>query len=136
MNRRRKSVPGLTPDGHEIPDSTPVAPPIGYKKIPSLAEQIRQAILSEKLKEAAQSQGLETFEEADDFDVGDDFDPRSPYEESFEPVHPAPAPEAVQAAENRVVETLSPTEGAPEAPSTGGAPEGPPEAAKKPPKKA
>jgi len=29
--------------------------------------------------------GAETFEEADDFDVNDDMDPMSPYEEQFDP---------------------------------------------------
>lgn len=72
--------------GRELMDPTPIAPPIGYKKSPSIAEQIRAMVRSEKLRQEAEAEGYETFEEADDFDVGDDFDPKSPYEEVFEPL--------------------------------------------------
>lgn len=78
----------LTPDGLEIPDPTPVAPPVGYVKQPSLVEQIRAMVRSEKLRLEAEAMGAETFEDADDFDVGDDFDPTSPYEADFEPMDP------------------------------------------------
>lgn len=73
-------------DGRELMDPTPIAPPIGYKKSPTIAEQIRTMIRSEKLRQEAEEAGYESFEEADDFDVGDDFDPKSPYEEVFEPM--------------------------------------------------
>lgn len=75
----------LTEDGQEILDPTPVAPPVGFVRQPSLAEQIRQMVRSEKLALEAEAAGFETFEEADDFNVGDDYDPRSPFEEHFEP---------------------------------------------------
>lgn len=71
--------------GHEIPDPVPMEPPLGYRRTPSLAEQIRMHIRSEALRRAAEEAGYETFEEADDFDVGDDYDPTSPYEEVFDP---------------------------------------------------
>lgn len=132
LKRARKFVKGLTQHGEEIPDPTPVAPPLGYKKIPSLAEQIRQAILSEKLKEAAAAAGVETFEEADDFDVGDDYDPRSPYEETFEPSNPAPANPMVEVAETKAVEAISTTGGGSEPPRSEDPPPVPPEAAKRP----
>lgn len=77
--------------GREMPSPLPVAPPIGYKKSPSLAEQIRQMVLSERLKQEALSAGAETFEEADDFDVEDDYDPSSPYEVDFDPPLPPPS---------------------------------------------
>lgn len=89
----------LDENGHEIPDPTPMAPPIGYKRQPSLAEQIRAMVRSEKLRQEAEEAGAETFDEADDFDVGDDYDPRSPYEHDFDPgveadppSFPAPTP--------------------------------------------
>lgn len=83
----------LNEKGQEIPDPTPMAPPVGFKRQPSLSEQIRQMILSEKLRQEAEEMGYETFEEADDFDVDDDFDPSTPYEEVFDPQpQPAPAP--------------------------------------------
>lgn len=79
-------------NGSEIMDPTPISPPIGYKKSPTIAEQMRLMIRGERLREEAEAAGYETFEEADDFDVGDDFDPRSPYEEVFEPL-PVPTEE-------------------------------------------
>lgn len=78
--------------GREMPSPLPIAPPIGYKKSKSLAEQIREMVLSEKLKMEAMAAGHETFEEADDFDVDDDYDPRSPFEETFDPPLPPPPP--------------------------------------------
>lgn len=94
--------------GREKPDPTPIAPPIGYKRQPSLHEQIRQMVRSEKLAMEAAAQGYETFDEADDFDVGDDIDPSSPYEEQFEgDLLPPPPP--------------SETPGAPPAPAGGSA---------------
>lgn len=61
-----------------------MAPPIGFKPAPSLADQIREMVRSERLAREVAEAGFETFEEADDFDIGDDFDPSTPYEESFD----------------------------------------------------
>lgn len=83
--RVRPQHTDLYKDGREYPDPTPMAPPIGFIKQPTLAETMRQMILSDNLKRAARESGAETFEEADDFEVGDDYDPSSPYEEQFEP---------------------------------------------------
>lgn len=78
--------------GREIPDPLPMAPPIGYKRSPSLAEQIRAMVVSEKLRQEALESGFETFEESDDFEIEDDpADPRTPYEAVFDP---APTPVA------------------------------------------
>lgn len=82
--REGERVP-LREDGTEVLDGTPVAPPIGYRPQPSLASQIRMMVRSEQLRMEAEKAGMETFEEADDFDVGDDFDPTSPYENDFDP---------------------------------------------------
>lgn len=73
--------------GQEIPDPVPVAPPLGYVKQPSMVEHIRQMIRSEKLRLEAEQAGMESFEEADDFEVEDDPEAFSPYEwePSFEP---------------------------------------------------
>lgn len=43
-------------------------------------------VRSERLKLEVEAQGQETFDEADDFDIGDDFDPTSPYESDFDPM--------------------------------------------------
>lgn len=76
--------------GRERPDPRPMEPPLGYRRSPTLAEQIAAAVRSEALARAAEAEGMETFDEADDFDVGDDYDPSSPYEQYFEPT---PMPE-------------------------------------------
>lgn len=91
MSKEKKvdpSVPteSVLVDGREVLCPVPVAPPIGHNPQPSLAERIRDMVRSEQLRVAAEQMGHETFEEADDFDIGDDYDPESPYEEDFEPV--------------------------------------------------
>lgn len=74
----------LNEKGHEIPDPIPAAIPLQWQRPPTLQEQIKSMIRREMSQAAAQD-GLETFEEADDFDVGDDFDPQSPYEVNYDP---------------------------------------------------
>jgi len=77
---------GLKLDGTMDVSNVPIAPPIGYKKQPSMVEIVRDMVRSERLRQAALDSGHETFEEADDFDVGDDPDVlRSPYENEFDP---------------------------------------------------
>lgn len=78
---------GIDPyTGHAKVDPTSVAPPVGYKRHPTIAETVRDLIRSEKLKNALSEAGEETFEEADDFDV-DDEPPLPPhlYEPNFDP---------------------------------------------------
>lgn len=82
----------LTTDGREIPDPTPLAPSVGFIQQPSMIDNIRNMIRSERLRQEAEAAGYETPEEADDFDVGDDYDPTSPYEHDFDipgPPHPS-----------------------------------------------
>lgn len=79
-------APQLTDDGQEVPDSTPMAIPAGFKRPEQLADQVRRLVRSHLLAEAATRAGLETFEESEDFDVGDDFDPYTPYEMDWDPV--------------------------------------------------
>lgn len=71
--------------GEEIPDPTKPEVPLGFKRPESLAEQVKRLVRSEQMRMLARQSGHETFDEADDFEVGDDFDPRSPYEEIFDP---------------------------------------------------
>jgi len=75
----------LDDNGHEIPDPTPLSLPLGFKKPEILAETVARLVRSE-ISRQAQLQGFETFEEAEDFDVGDDFEPGAPYETYFDPV--------------------------------------------------
>lgn len=76
--------PALDANGWEIPDPQPLEIPGGFKKPETLQEQIRRLIRA--ASEDAKNQGLETFEEAEDFNVDDDFDPNTPYEVFFDPV--------------------------------------------------
>jgi len=72
---------GLNKDGTPILDPTPLAPPIGYKKAPSMIDIVRDMVRGERLKQEALAAGFETFDEADDFDVDDEpVQLRSPHE--------------------------------------------------------
>lgn len=75
-------------DGREIPDPEPMQPPLGWQPSDPIAVRIREMIIGHKLAEEARQAGAETFEEADDFDVGDDFEAEkySPYEANFDPM--------------------------------------------------
>ena len=70
--------------GEYLPDPEPVAMPVGFERPPTLAEQVARLVRSNELARLAQSEGMETFEEADDFDVDDDFDPSTPWEQDFD----------------------------------------------------
>jgi len=74
------------PITHEVLDYTPVAIPLRFSGESRFNETIRQIIRSEELAKLAEEHGDETFEEANDFNVGDDYDPTSPYEENYDPV--------------------------------------------------
>lgn len=71
----------------QVVDPTPMAPPIGYERRPSIMEQVK-AMVEQRLTELRETEDQETFEEADDFDVEDSdvpFDPKTPYENDFDP---------------------------------------------------
>lgn len=63
---------GIDENGNFKVSSVPQEPPIGYKKQPSMIDIVHEAIRSERLSREADDAGFETFDEADDFDVGDD----------------------------------------------------------------
>lgn len=75
----------LDEHGREVLDDVPRQAPDDHVHQPSLAEQIRAMIRSEKLAQEAEEMGAETFEESEDFDIGDDYDPRSPWENDHDP---------------------------------------------------
>lgn len=69
-------------EGWELYDPDPLAIPAGLKRPLSLREQI-QRVLRTEVSAQAVMQGLESFEESEDFDVEDEFDSaeiRSVYE--------------------------------------------------------
>lgn len=69
-------------NGAEILNPTPMQPPLGYNKAPSLAEQIRQQVRAYK---ALDDMEPETEEEADDFEIEDDPMPESRWENDMIP---------------------------------------------------
>lgn len=79
----RKKVQEISKRFFEPFDPKPVAIPVGFKRPPTLQEQIQQMIRTQISAQAAMN-GQESFEEAEDFDVDDDFDPMSPWEQDFE----------------------------------------------------
>lgn len=65
--------------GREIPDQEPIEVPLEFKRPPTLQEEIKRYIRVE-MSRAAEEEGLETFEEADDFSDDDDDFPLSQHE--------------------------------------------------------
>lgn len=86
-HRNRVDEGKLTEDGREIVSSTPMAPPLGFIKQPSLHELMRAMVLAHH-DQIRRGVDAETFEEADDFDVDDQDEPdrNSPYEANFDPI--------------------------------------------------
>lgn len=80
-----------TDDGQEIPDPNPMEIPAGMKIPETMEERLRRLMRTDpRFVQAIIGRDLtdedETFEEADDFYIeDDDYDPRSPFEEEFDP---------------------------------------------------
>lgn len=71
--------------GEEIPDPKPTGLHVNFKRPLPLGERIRKLVQSELLARELDATGVETFEDADDFDTPDDPTDSTPYEESFDP---------------------------------------------------
>lgn len=69
----------LLPDGREVLNPVPVAPPVGYVKEPTVMEMIN-AQVKKHLALLRDDEELDTEAEAQDFNIGDDYEPYSPYE--------------------------------------------------------
>jgi len=69
--------------GEEVLDPVPKSPPVHAKKTMSLYDQIRQQVRLQKILEDEAI--AETEEEADDFEIGDDFQPLSKHENDHIP---------------------------------------------------
>lgn len=85
LRKLKAKILGLNDQGHEVPDPTPIAIPAGISRPPTLQETIQKFIRNDAIQRALAAEGLETFEEADDFEVGEDYEPSSPYELVFDP---------------------------------------------------
>jgi len=109
----------LDEKGREIVSPLPMEPPLGYKRQPTMVEIIRQQIQAEHLARDLAKAGVETFEEADDFEVGDDYEPHSPWENEFDP----PISELTKAGQAELAKKAAP----PPPPPSGGEKTTPPQ---------
>lgn len=75
----------LNQAGEEVLDPRPVAIPAGFKRPETLQEQVARLVRT-SVSEWANRQGMETFEESEDFEVDDEFDPQSRFETFFDPI--------------------------------------------------
>lgn len=92
--------------GKEYPNPIPMEAPLGTVPYEDIWVTIRKMVLDHARMEKERSDGEEfdTEEEANDFDVGDDFDPASPWEEHHEPTDPWPQSRAAMELEARIRE--------------------------------
>lgn len=72
MDKKTLRRAQLDPLGREINNPVPVVFNTGLGKPVSFAEKVRRAVRNE-ISRAQEEQGKESFEEANDFDVDDDF---------------------------------------------------------------
>lgn len=71
--------------GQEVLDPVPMEPPIGYQRTETMFDIIQRQVRDAILQKEIDAQGYETFEEADDFEIGDDFEPYSAHENDLDP---------------------------------------------------
>jgi len=85
VHKRERSVQEMYLDsqGREQPNPTPMQPPIGYKRAPTIQEQMRAMI--RQVSEEAKMAGAETEEESNDFDMDEEWEPTSQWEHPFDP---------------------------------------------------
>lgn len=73
-------------EGREVLDEMPLEPILEAARAPSLTELVQRCVTDANLAQALRNNDMDTFEEADDFDIPDDpIDPSSPWENDFEP---------------------------------------------------
>lgn len=82
--KKKERTLSLDQDGSEIVDSRPMEIPVGFRRPPSLQEQIQRFVRVE-MSERAHARGEETFEESEYFGEEDRIDASSPYELEFDP---------------------------------------------------
>lgn len=88
-----QATAGIGHDGKEYGDPVPMSPPIGYERPPDMMEMMRNMLRQEAYQRRLAEEGLDTFEEAGDFDIDDDPMPLTIHEALL--VDPPPAaPEA------------------------------------------
>lgn len=81
-----RGLSGYNERGEELPDSRPVALPVGFRHPKSIQQTIRDLIQNEEYRAALDRVGVDTFDEADDLSDDDSDGFQSPYEEDFDPL--------------------------------------------------
>lgn len=71
--------------GEEVPDPRPTQLAIDFKAPTDLNTRVHQLVQNSLLQQELDAAGIETFAEADDFEM-EDKDPNTPYEENFDPL--------------------------------------------------
>lgn len=74
--REKLGLKRLTVFGEEVPDPTPIAPPVNLVRAPSIFEQVREAA-RKVLDERAAAEEFDTEEEDNNFNIPEDQDPVS-----------------------------------------------------------
>lgn len=77
--RAKLGLKRLTEFGEEMPSDVPMAPPVGYKKQPSIFENMRALVKAELARKAA-DEGFDTEDDNNNFDVPEERDPFSKHE--------------------------------------------------------
>lgn len=90
--------------GVEFPNPIPVEAPIPQTPYEDIWVTIRRMVLDQARVQAQGPEEFESEEEANDFEVGDDFDPASPWEEVHEPTDPWPMSSAARQLEQSIME--------------------------------
>lgn len=81
-----QSSSGIGMDGKEYPDPVPTKPAVTLQQRASVLNTIRDFVHSERLRQLADQEGFDTEEEANDFEVEDEYIPdHTPYEKHFFP---------------------------------------------------
>lgn len=72
----------LLPDGREVLNPTPMAPPLNYVQEESVTDRLHEMLVRERVRRELEEGITETEEESQDFDVEDEFDVQfvTPYE--------------------------------------------------------
>lgn len=105
----------LLPDGREMLNPLPIAPPIGFRKEPDILEQVAAQVRKhyEMLRGDLE---VDTIEDANDFGEDEDFEPSSVYEivmqEEF-PAVPAVVPDVAVPEPVVPAASVQPVPGAP-----------------------
>lgn len=71
-----------TEDGLEVPDPTPIEIPLAERPL-TLSEQMQRFITDPSASKLLRERGIDTFDEADDFDIVDPEGCLTPYEAEF-----------------------------------------------------